>query len=60
MAALYTLNLHAVSPHQIHRARLPAPPLRTRIARAVSSLASMLRTWRTDTLATLWTSRFLP
>ena len=48
MAALYTLNIHAVFPHQIDRARLPAPSLRTRIARAAASLESMLRIWRTD------------
>ena len=48
MAALYTLNLHATSPHQIRPARLPAPPLRTRIARAAGSQESMLRIWRTD------------
>jgi len=49
MAALYSLNLHAVSPHQIHLARLPAPSLRIRIARAAASLVSMLRIWRIDT-----------
>lgn len=49
MAALYTLNIHAVSPQQIRPARLPAPSLPIRIARAATSLESMLRAWRIDT-----------
>ena len=49
MAALYTLALHAKSPHQIRPARLPAPSLEIRIAHAVASLESMLIVWRLAT-----------
>ena len=49
MAALYTLTIHAISPHQILPARISAPSLPVRIARAVASLESMLRVWRVDT-----------
>ena len=49
MAALYTLNIHAISPLQIRPARIPAPSLPVRIDRAVASLESMLRMWRVDT-----------
>ena len=48
MAALYTLNIHVVSPLQIRPARIPAPSLRIRIARAAASLEKMLRVWRVD------------
>ena len=49
MAALYTLNIHAISPLQIRPARIPAQSLPVRIAQAVASLESMLRVWRVDT-----------
>ena len=49
MAALYTLNVHAISPLQIRPARITAPSLPVRIALAAASLESMLRVWRVDT-----------
>ena len=49
MAALYTLIIHAISPQQIRPARIPAPSLPLRIARAVGSLQRMLHLWRVNT-----------
>lgn len=49
MAALYTLNVHAASPHQLQPARFPAPSLHIRTARAAASLEKMLHKWRIDT-----------